>query len=103
MFGFLCVIVLALLVVYVFFLVTCQTALSRVSPHNRAMEPGMVWLMFVPCVNIVWGFILAIRVPDSLKKELEERGQDDGSDYGKSAGLAAWTLNLANGFISNIM
>jgi hypothetical protein len=59
--------------------------------------------MFVPCLNIVWGFLIAIRIPDSLKAEFRDRGQDDGSDYGKSIGLTYCILNLAGGFLGNIV
>src|SRR2546423_227574 len=75
------------LVVMIFYLLTLQKALSRVAPHNRLMQPGHVWFMLVPCVNIVWQFFVAIRVPDSLRNEFRERGRDDGSDYGKSIAL----------------
>ena len=89
------------LVVYVFYLLSLQKALSRVSPRNRTMEPGQVWLMFVPCLNIVWGFFIAIRVPDSLRNEFADRRRDDGSDYGKTIGLAYCILNLVGGVIGN--
>ncbi len=93
----------AVLVVLITYLMTLSKALSRVSPHNRLMEPGQVWLMLVPCVNIVWQFFVAIRVPDSLKNEFRERGQDDGSDYGKSIALTNAILGLVGGGISNVM
>ena len=47
------------------------------------MEPGMVWLMLVPCVNIVWQFVIAIRVPESLRNEFRDRDQDDGPTMAK--------------------
>ena len=44
----------------------------------------MVWLSLIPFFNIIWAFFIATRIPDSLKKEFRERGQDDGSDYGRA-------------------
>ncbi|HZZ81891.1 MAG TPA: hypothetical protein VFE62_25545 [Gemmataceae bacterium] len=98
-----CVLLLAILVIYIFFLLTLQKALKRVAPSNRLMEPGAVWIMFVPCVNIVWGFVVAVRVPDSLKNEFQHRGLDEGGDYGKTVALIAWTVNMAGGIITNIV
>lgn len=95
-------VLLVLLVVAVFYLLTLQTALSRVAPHNRKMEPGMVWLSLIPCVNIVWQFFIAIQVPDSLKAEFQERGRDDGSDYGKSIALTNCILGLATGVVTSV-
>src|ERR1019366_6551289 len=65
------------------------------------MEPGMVWLMLIPCVNIVWQFMIAINVPGSLQKEFQDRGRDDGSDYGKSIALTQAILGILFTFVGN--
>jgi hypothetical protein len=105
--GMLCFVLLGVLavvlVIAIFYLLTLQKALSRVSPRNRLMEPGMVWLMLVPCINIIWQFMIAIRVPDSLRNEFRARGRDDGSDYGKSIALTQAILGLVNGIGSNFL
>jgi hypothetical protein len=93
-FGFLCFVLIAVLVVAVFYLLTLQKALSRVAPHNRLMEPGLVWLSLIPLVGLVWSFFIATRVPDSLRNEFRERGMDDLSDYGKRIGLANAILGV---------
>src|SRR3546814_8872187 len=46
--GVLVIIILALLVVQIFYLLTLQKAMQQVSPDLRKMEPGLVWLMFIP-------------------------------------------------------
>lgn len=103
--GTLCVIVggvlAVVLVIAIFFLLTLQKALSRVSPRNRLMEPGMVWLMLIPCFNIIWQFFIVIRVPGSLRNEFRDRNRDDGSDYGKGIGLAYAVLNLVGSCAGN--
>jgi hypothetical protein len=91
------------LVITICYLMTLSTALSRVAPRNRLMEPGQVWLMLVPCVNFIWQFFIAIRVPDSLKNEFRDRGRDDGSDYGKSIALTNAIIGLVGGGITNVM
>ena len=100
--GLLCVIlgvvVAVALVIAIFYLLTLQKALSRVSPQNRLMEPAMVWLSLVPCFNLIWQFFVAQRVPDSLRNEFRSRGRDDGSDYGKSIGLTVAVLNVLSTF-----
>jgi hypothetical protein len=104
MFCFIAGVVLAItLVIAIFYLLTLQKALSRVSPRNRLMEPGMVWLMLIPCVNIIWQFMIAINVPGSLRNEFRDRGRDDGSDYGKSIALTNCILGLVSGTISNVV
>src|SRR5262245_59617964 len=63
------VILVVALIIMIFYLLTLQKALSRVAPHNRLMQPGHVWFMLVPCVNIIYQFVVATRLPDSLRNE----------------------------------
>ena len=100
--GLVCALLIGLLIAVIMYLVTLQTALGRVAPHNRRMEPGMVWLALVPCVNIIWKFMIAVHVPESLKNEFRERGRDDGSDYGKSIALTGAIVDVAGGFLGNL-
>jgi len=93
-FGFLCFLLIAALVIAVFYLLTLQKALSRVARHNRLMEPGLVWLSLIPLIGLVWSFFIATRIPDSLRNEFRERGIDDLSDYGKRIGLANAILGV---------
>jgi hypothetical protein len=78
-----------------------EQLLSRVSPRNRLMEPGMVWLMLIPCFNIVWQFFIVTRVPGSLRNEFRDHNLDDGSDYGKGIGLAYAVLNIVGSCAGN--
>src|SRR6266851_7273649 len=86
--GLLCLALVVGIAIHVFYLLTLQRALFRVSPWNRLLEPSLVWLGLIPVFNIVWNFYLATRVPDSLRNEFRERGRDDGSEHGKAVGLA---------------
>jgi hypothetical protein len=88
------VVVLVAIVIAIFFLLTLSKALSRCSPDNRTMEPAMVWLNLIPCLNIVWQFVTVIRVSESLDNEFYARGYDRGDDYGKNIGISYCVLNL---------
>ena len=57
----------------VFFLLTLQNTLKEVSIENRKMEPGMVWLMFIPLFGMVWQFIIVNRLADSLRDEFVKK------------------------------
>jgi hypothetical protein len=103
MLGILCLILVVALVIAIFYLLTLQKALSRVAPRNRLMEPGLVWLMLIPCVNFVWQFFIAIQVPDSLRNEFRDRGRDDGTDYGKGIALGQAILGIVSAVIGNAM
>jgi len=36
----------------IFYLLTLQNALKTISPQNRKMEPGKVWLLFIPLFSV---------------------------------------------------
>lgn len=95
------VLLLGVLVLVIFYYITLMRALQAVSPRNRTMEPGLVWLNFVPCLNIVWQFITVIRIGDSLRNEYQDRGmRSNDESYGKTIGIIMCVLNLLGGFVN---
>jgi len=62
-----------MLIPAIFYCLTLQKALNRVSPENRAMQPGMVWLLFIPLFNIVWNFFVVLNMAKSLGAEFKKR------------------------------
>ena len=75
------------IVVGVFFMLSLQRALRLCAPQNRTLAPGKVWLCFVPLFGIAWIFVVVSRVASSLRLEFESR-QAPPEDYGRSIGLA---------------
>ncbi len=65
-----------------------STWLKKVPAQHRKMEPGMVWLLMIPCFPIVWNFFVFQRVPDSFKSYFDSVGRTDVGDCGKGIGLA---------------
>jgi hypothetical protein len=72
--------------VAIIYLLTLHKCLNRVSPQNRAMAPGLVWLSLIPFVGIVWTFFVVLNIAKSLVAEGQSRGIDLG-DGGKTIGL----------------
>lgn len=63
-----------IIIPFVFYLITLQNVLKKVSPENRKMPPANVWLLFIPLFNLGWHFVVVARVSDSLKAEFAKRG-----------------------------
>jgi hypothetical protein len=81
------------LVVLILYLITLFNVLNAVSPANRKLEPGLVFLLLIPLFNLVWNFIVVIKLRDSLQAEYAARDlQGDGFAYG--VGLAMCILTL---------
>lgn len=72
-FALMIIIVLTIVAVQIFFLLTLHRCMKKVSPENRAMEPGMVWLNLVPVLNLGWIFYTVIQIKESLLKEFADR------------------------------
>jgi hypothetical protein len=81
-----------LLLPAIFYLLTLQKALNRCSPENRAMAPGMVWLMLVPLLNLVWHFFVVINVAKSLGAEFQKRGMTEEPRPGQTIGMVMCIL-----------
>jgi len=81
-----------MLIPAIFYCLTLQKALNRVSPENRAMQPGMVWLLFIPLFNIVWNFFVVLNMAKSLGAEFKKRNIPADAEPGKGLGLAMCIL-----------
>lgn len=75
------------LVPAVFYILTLQKALNRCAPENRAMAPGLAWLLLVPLVNMVWHFFVVLNLAKSLGAEFQKRGIAEEPQPGQKLGL----------------
>ena len=84
-----------LIVLAVFYLKNLQDLLRECDPKNRQVPPGNVWLMFIPVFNYVYGFILYLKISETLKREFEYRNAPQSGDYLKVLGIVMPSLNVA--------
>jgi hypothetical protein len=82
-----------------FFLLNLQNLLEHVSPANRRMTPGLVWLNFIPIFHLGWFIYTVIKVKDSVSAESQSRGWMIDGDLGYNVGLTAGILWIAAFFI----
>jgi hypothetical protein len=85
------------LALLIWFMVTAYGALNAISPRNREMEPGMIFLLLIPCFNLVWFFLVVIRLANSFEKEFSDRGIRSDGDFGKSQGITMIILVILCG------
>jgi hypothetical protein len=84
-----------------FFLLNLRDLLSQVREGNRAMEPGRVWLNFIPVFGLAWFIYTVTRVRDSLQAEFRSRGWKAEDDLGYSVGLTAGIAGIATLFLGS--
>ena len=99
---FLVFMALGLLVFTVFYLLTLQTALSQCSLEVRTMDPGKVWLCFVPLFNWYWQFVVVENLSKSLAGEFQKRRIVVEKNPGRAIGLAMCILAIF-GVISHLL
>ena len=96
------------LIPFIFYLLTLQNTFYAISPENRKMAPGQVWLSIIPFFGLVWQFIIVNRMADSLKPELDARNIKTNEERpGYSIGLAYCILFCCSiipflGFLTSI-
>ena len=79
----------------VFYLLTLQTALQRCSPSSRTMSPGLTWVMLIPLVNLLWHFVVVVKISQSLHNEFVRRERENvESRSGLTVGLAMCSASI---------
>lgn len=61
------------LIFYIFYLMMMSRVLELCHPRTRTMNPGEVWMVFIPVFGLVWHFIMVGRIADSLAIEFRNR------------------------------
>ncbi len=59
--------------VYILFQLTLQRTMNAVSPQNRQMSGGSVWLTLIPVFNLVFPFIFNNALKNSIEMEYFDR------------------------------
>jgi len=66
-----------LLIPAIFYILTLSGVLQKCAPASRTIEPGPVWILLIPLVNLVFSFIVVFEMAQTLQPS-----------PGKSLGLA---------------
>src|ERR1700680_3183604 len=64
---------LAFVILAILFVLAQQKTLRVISPENREMSPGSVWLQLIPVFGMVWQFIVVIRIAHSISREMASK------------------------------
>jgi hypothetical protein len=84
-------IAVVLLLVFGVTIIIClllQSCYKRIPQQFRKMEPGMVWLLLIPCFSLVWNFFVFPRLSQSFKSYFDSVNRTDVADCAGNIGLA---------------
>jgi hypothetical protein len=78
-----------LLIPAIFYILTLSGVLQKCAPASRTIEPGPIWILLIPLVNLVFSFIVVFEMAQTLRNEFNRRGiRVAEPSPGKSLGLA---------------
>lgn len=75
-------------VIGIFYCLSLSRALQKCHPQYRTMQPGLVWLLFIPLFSIIWHFFVVLALSNSLGNEFRARNILAPPEPGKSIGIA---------------
>jgi hypothetical protein len=70
--------------------------LKRVPVQFREMEPGLVWLLLIPCFNLIWNFFVFPKTSRSLKAYFDSVGDNTVADCGGGLAMAYCILSVVS-------
>jgi hypothetical protein len=76
------------LAIWGFILYTYYSALNSIPAQFRTMEPWQVFLLLIPCFNIIWLFFVVQKIPESFRNYFQAVGDHSRGDCG--AGIGLW-------------
>jgi hypothetical protein len=85
---------LAMLGIGIFILYLLYSYLKALPPEYRLMDPTLVWLLLIPCFNIIWNFFVFPRIARSYQNFFVAHGRPDVGDCGAGIGVAYAVCNL---------
>jgi len=77
------------------FALTVRMLLEACAPESRTLQPNSVWWLLVPLVNMVFQFVVVLRVASTLVNEHQRRQRQGTPETGKEVGLAACIAGVA--------
>jgi uncharacterized membrane protein len=60
---------------------------QRIPPGFRKLDPGLVWLLLIPCFNVVWNFFVFPNLANSFKAYFDSIGDSSVGDCGQALGF----------------
>ncbi len=76
------------IVISIVVILIVQSFYKRIPSEHRKMQPGMTWLLLIPCFSIIWNFFVFLRLSDSFKSYFDSQGIEDVGDCNRTLAMA---------------
>jgi len=85
--GILLFTVVIMVAISIFICLLIYLPYKDVPAEHQKMAPGLVFLLLIPFFNIIWNFIVFMRIPESFQSYFAAQGRTDVGDCGRQIGL----------------
>jgi len=92
--------VLAMIVITVLICLFLVSCFKRIPEEHRRQEPNMVWLLLIPCFNVVWNFFVYPKLAESYQSYFASIGRPDVGDCGAKLAMTYCVLVVVTTCIS---
>ena len=82
-----CALLVFWLVIALFVCWLLYGAFERIPARFRRLDPGLVWLLVVPCFGLIWNFVVFPSLARSFKAYFDSAGDSTVGDCGEQVGL----------------
>ena len=72
------------------------TDFERIPRNFRKLDSGLVWLLLIPCFNLVWNFFVIPRLADSFKAYFDSIGDTSVGNCGRDLGFGYAIVTAAS-------
>ncbi len=59
---------------FILFCLSVQNTLKAIKPANRKLPVFAGWLLLIPVFDVIWQFVMAVRLSQSIESELNDNG-----------------------------
>lgn len=84
------------LIIAVLICLFLSSCLVRLPPEYRRVEPGMVWLLLIPCFPLVWNFFVYPKIAESFQSYFESTGRTDVGDCARGLAMLYCILTVVS-------
>ena len=93
---------LLMLIPVVFYFITLQGTMNKLSPANKPFEGALIWLSFIPLLGGIWYLVYVCMLSKAIEKDYSAVGQQNDGAMPLAIGLVVSTIACMIPFINLI-
>lgn len=89
---FMLVLAIPLLIAVIFYFITLQKTMNKLSPANKPFEGALIWLALIPVIGGIWHLVYICMLSSAIQKDYQAAGQQNDGALPLAIGTAVCTI-----------